>query len=160
MYYRGQFNWPGWLWWCSFSVETGPSSISFHASYRRMVLRKLQCLNTNKATSDRFITNHLMRECTRFIHSSLKCLLNLSISTNRFPTEFKQAMAIATPLFKNRGSSNKPSNYRPVSLLSTVEKVLDDIQSARFLKYFLRKKLVSTHQFEFSPFRPAVLQLW
>ena len=90
-----------------------------------------------------------MRECAPFIHSSLTYLFNLSISTNKFPTEFKQA--IVTPLFKNRGSSNNLSNYRPVSLLSTIVKVLDDIQSARLLKYFLQEKLISTYRFGFLP---------
>lgn len=140
-----------------FPLKQGHPEFHFTPVTEELVLRKLQCLSTNKSTSDRFITNRLMRECAPFIHSSLTYLFNLSISTNRFPTEFKQA--IVTPLFKNRGSSNNPSNYRPVSLLSTIGKVLDDIQSARLLKYFLQEKLISTHQFGFLPFRSTVLQL-
>ena len=140
-----------------FPLKQGHPEFHFTPVTEELVLRKLQCLSTNKSTSYRFIRNRLMRECAPFIHSSLTYLFNLSISTNRFPTEFKQA--IVTPLFKNRGSWNNPSKYRPVSLLSTIGKVLDDIQSAILLKYFLQEKLISTYHFEFLPFRSTVLQL-
>ena len=97
-----------------FPLKQGHPEFHFTPVTEDFVLRKLQCLSTNQLTSDRCITNRLMRECAPFIRSSLTYLFNLSISTNRFPTEFKQA--IVTPLFKNRGSSNNRSNYRPVSI--------------------------------------------
>lgn len=121
------------------------------------VLRHLLQLSPSKSTADNFCSNLILRECAPLISSSLAYLFNLSISTSSFPSAWKQA--IVTPLFKQRGSRSDPSNYRPVSLLPAVGKVLDSIQSSRLLKYFLKHQLISNHQFGFLPGKSTVQQL-
>jgi hypothetical protein len=51
-------------------------------------------------------------------------LFNKSLHHNIFPTDWKLAHAI--PLF-TAGDKSFPSNYRPVSLLSCVSKLLEKI---------------------------------
>ena len=55
---------------------------------------------------------------------------NLSIQTDTFSNEWKTV--VVTPVFKNRIKTENPSNYRLISLLHAVGKILDhtnDIQS-------------------------------
>ena len=37
------------------------------------------------------------------------------------------------PIFKHRGRSEDPTNYRPISLLPARGKILDNIQAKRFV---------------------------
>ncbi len=122
-----------------------------------MVLRRLQRLAANKATADILVTNRLLRECAPLLARSLAYLFNLSVSTSTFPIAWKQAVVI--PIYKQRGSTNNPSNYRPVSLLPSIGKILDAIQSDQLLSFFTRNNIISPHQFGFIPGRSTVLQL-
>ena len=59
----------------------------------------------------------------------------------------------------NRGSQSDPSNYRPISLLPAIGKVMDDTQSSRLLSFLTTNKLISPHQFGFVPRSSTVHQL-
>ena len=50
-------------------------------------------------------------------------LFNLSISTSTFPDDWKVAKVFA--LFKS-AERNDPNNFRPISVLPTIARVLND----------------------------------
>ncbi len=66
---------------------------------------------------------------------------------------------MVTPIFKNRGNSRQPTNYRPVSILHPVGKVFDSIQSKVLLNFLVNNDLVTNHQFGFMPGRSTTQQL-
>ena len=66
---------------------------------------------------------------------------------------------MVTLLYKQRGSKNDPSNYRPVSLLHAVGKLLDSIVTDRLLHFLTKNNLLSVHQHGFLPRRSTVTQL-
>ena len=119
--------------------------ISEHA-----VLKQLLKLSPFKSSGCRILTNRVLREIAPFIAGSLAYLYNLSINSAVFPDEWETAFA--TPVFKNRGKSSDATNYRPISLLPTISKVLDTIQCKSFTSYLLRNHL-SDHQFGYLPGR-------
>ena len=121
------------------------------------VLRTLQHLPISKATAHPLITNRVLRECAPIICPSITHLCNLSITTGVFPDAWKRATV--TPIFKNRGTAGDPSNYRPVSLLPAMGKVLDRIQSSCLLQHLVQHNLISPHQFGFIPGKSTTLQL-
>ena len=94
-----------------------------------LVLRKLLRLKVNKSPGDSLLSNQFLKSCAPFLASSITYLFNFSLSACSFPCAWKLAKVI--PLYKNRGSQSDPSNYRPISLLPAIGKVVDDIQSAR-----------------------------
>ena len=47
-------------------------------------------------------------------------LINKSIATSQFPSQMKLAKVL--PIYKG-GEKSDPSNYRPISILSTVSKI-------------------------------------
>ena len=67
------------------------------------------------------------------IAESLTYIYNLCISKNQFPKAFKAARVI--PIFKS-GDRSYPVNYRPISILSTVSKPLENHINKNILKHF------------------------
>ena len=74
-------------------------------------------------------------------------IVNLSITTQTFPEIWKVAKVI--PLDKKKDSMD-PENYRPVSLLSTVSKILERSIFLQMVKYFEENNLIdsSHHGFQ------------
>ena len=58
--------------------------------------------------------------------------MNLSISSGKFPSSWKAAKI--TPIFKS-GSRSVPKNYRPISVLPIVSKLLEKA-AQQALKYY------------------------
>ena len=73
-------------------------------------------------------------------------LLNLSFKTGVFPSVLKTAKAI--PIFK-KDSKLDYSNYRPISLLSNIEKVLEKLIYRRLHTFFNNKNITYDLQFGF-----------
>ena len=63
-----------------------------------------------------------MRAAVPAIASSIAQLINMSLSTGKFPTRWKTAKV--TPLFKS-GEECDPSNCRPISVLPALSKIIE-----------------------------------
>jgi hypothetical protein len=84
-----------------------------------------QCLNnldTSKAYGPDGIPPRLLKECSKEISPSLCRLFNKSLATGCVPVEWKQANVL--PIHK-KNCVEPVTNYRPISLLSIVSKVLE-----------------------------------
>ena len=79
-------------------------------------------LKRNKAIGLDRISARLLKCASRTITPSITKLLNLSIATNEFPNIWKCAKV--TALFK-AGNRTSPSDYRPISILQTLSKILE-----------------------------------
>ena len=85
------------------------------------VENRLKTINVNKAKGPDGIPGRLLKECAKEISSSLAKLFNKSLRVGMVPKDWKLANII--PLFKN-GTKGHLENYRPISLLSLVSKIL------------------------------------
>jgi hypothetical protein len=79
-------------------------------------------LNVNKAHGPDDIPTVFYKKCSKSIASSLTLLFNLSLDSGIVPSEWKLANVV--PVFK-KGNKSDISNYRPISLLPVVGKVLE-----------------------------------
>ena len=70
------------------------------------------------------VSNKLLKQISQQIIKPLTHLINLSIDTNYVPPEWKTARII--PLYKS-GPKDDCSNYRPISLLPTISKVVEKV---------------------------------
>ena len=86
------------------------------------VQRALLSLDDNKATGPDKIPAKLFRCCAPYISSSLADLFNRSLTSGSVPAEWKVSNIIPIP---KGGQKNEVSNYRPISLLPIVSKVLE-----------------------------------
>ena len=81
---------------------------------------------------------------TPFVH-----VINLSLSTGIIPDAMKLAKVV--PIFKNSGSPEIMKNYRPVSLLPVLSKVLERIVYNRLFEYLVKHEILHTSQYGFQP---------
>ena len=74
-------------------------------------------------------------------------LINMSFETGTFPSILKISKVI--PVFKNKGSPLEVGNYRPISLLSNIEKIFEKIMYARLIDFLTQFNQIYTRQFGF-----------
>ena len=86
------------------------------------VTKQLTGLDTSKACGPDGISARLLKECSQQIAPSLCGIFNQSLSSGQIPTEGKSADI--TPIHK-KDSKEPAENYRPISLLPIVSKVLE-----------------------------------
>ncbi len=73
-------------------------------------------------------------------------IFNQSISINIFPESWKTSLV--SPLFKE-GSRNDPNNYRPISLLSLISKLLERIVHDQIYSYYRQVDFFCDNQLGF-----------
>ena len=71
-------------------------------------------------------------------------LYNKSLSNGIFPDLWKSSFVF--PIFKE-GNRSDVSNYRPISILSTLAKIFESIMAKRMSEFFLRSLGPSQHGF-------------
>jgi hypothetical protein len=82
----------------------------------------------------------------------LSHIFNLSLSNGKFPTQLKKCRVI--PIFK-AGDHAECDNYRPISLLSSISKVLEKIVAEKLIEHLLANDLLYMHQYGFLPNRSS-----
>ena len=91
------------------------------------------------------VSSRLLKDAADIVAPSLTSLFNISINTGCFPSTWK--LAKISPLFK-KGSKQDPSNYRPISVLPTISKLLEKAVHMQLYSYlcdnncFLKNSLV------------------
>jgi len=81
-----------------------------------------------------FIPTSLLKSCRNIFAIIIARLANLTFEHRSFPSKFK--LGIVTPLPKNRTSDcTEPSNYRPVTDLNTISKILERLVLDRLVSH-------------------------
>ena len=100
-------------------------------------VHKLLSSSLPKSSNMDVIPTSLVLRCQSVFSEIIACLANLSFSEGRFPGKFKQVSV--TPLLKGRSlDKSLPSNYRPISNLNFISKVLE-----RLFLFYLISSLTS-----------------
>ena len=100
-------------------------------------------LDVSKATGLDQIGPRLLKLSAEVISSSLTNVINCSIKQGIFPDQWKCAKV--NPLFK-KGSSNDVNNYRPISILPTLSKLIEKHVHDSFVNYLNHYKLLCKSQ--------------
>ena len=83
-------------------------------------------------------------------------LFNLSIRTGKFPAKLKTSRTV--PVFKS-GDPLSCDNYRPISLLSSISKILEKFVSSQLVNHLEYNKLLYEHQYGFQRVKSTVHNL-
>ena len=118
------------------------------------ILSYLQKLKRNKAVGIDNLPPGFLKDVAFIIAKPLTHVINLSLMTGTVPTDFKNAKV--TPLFKS-GATDKLDNYRPISVLSTISKILEKCVHTQVMKYLEVNNLLSIYQFGFRKNRSTEL---
>lgn len=128
------------------SSESPNQSFFLYPTDQNEISKYIMQLRNNSAPGLDRIRNQLMKSIVKHISIPLSHICNLSLSSGCFPDAWKAA--VITPIHKS-GDKTSPSNYRPISLLSVVSKVLEKVVNTRLVKYLESNKLLSPSQFGF-----------
>ena len=120
-----------------------PNEFILHNVSDNFVNTELAKLNTNKSYGVDGIQARFLKDSASEIKLPITYIINLSIATNVFPTEFK--FARVKPLHK-KGSTSQIENYRPISILNVVSKILEKSIYIQLEKYLNDKKLLYCFQ--------------
>ena len=92
------------------------------------------------------LNNKLLKELRYEIATPLCIIFNLSLNTGCFPTKMKYAEIV--PLYKSK-SKLEASNYRPISLLITISKILEKIIYSRTYEFLDNTNQIYHSQYGF-----------
>jgi len=121
-----------------------------------MVYAVLNNLDVRKAVGPDLVHNKLLKLAARIISNPLATLFQRSLTEGRFPKIWK--VAHVNPIYK-KGEKEHCSNYRPVSLLSCIGKVLEKCVQAHVFRYITDHDLLTVSQSGFIPGDSTSFQL-
>ena len=115
-----------------------------------------QISQLGKSSGPDGINNRILKELSSELANPLCSLFNSSLSSGSFPSSWKEANV--TPIFKKDDASNV-SNYRPISLLNTIGKVMEKLVHKHVFNFFLSNNTISSFQSGFVTGDSTVNQL-
>ena len=117
----------------------------------RSFLRKLK---RKKATSLDKLPPGMLKDCSEHIATPLYHIVNMSLQSSTVPLAWKQAKLV--PIFKS-GDTNKAENYRPISVLPALSKLLEKAVHSQLMEYLETNKLLNQSQFGYRANRSTQL---
>ena len=147
---------PNWGYLKDFVRSKLPLGVSFTTPPITSVfgLDSLRHLPTGKAVGLDGLTGYFLKLLAPSIASSLTTIFNLSLSSSSFPDLWKKAKV--SPLFKD-GSLFDRSNYRLISVLAILSKILERHVHISFYNSLTENDLLSDSQFGFRKSRSCEL---
>ena len=130
----------------SFMDSEQTSSFFLDPVSTREIKQEIGQLNSSKSLGPFSIPVKLLKILKEYLAKPLEVLFNCSFATGVVPMSFKLARVI--PIFK-KGSQTCVSNYRPISLLSIFNKLLERLMYKRLISYIEKKNILSKAQFGF-----------
>jgi hypothetical protein len=103
-------------------------------------------LKSKNSTGYDGISNKILIHCVHFISKPLTYIFNFSLTTGTFPERCK--FAIVRPTYK-KGEIKEMNNYRPVSLLTAMSKIVETIMFKRLEQHPESNSILNREQFGF-----------
>ena len=116
----------------------------------------LLSLDPSKSSGPDEISPRVLKEGASELSKPLCKLFNLSLTKQKFPRPWKDANV--TPIHK-KDSKNVVNNYRPISLLSCIGKVMERCVFKQMYNYFITNSVISPLQSGFKSGDSTVNQL-
>ena len=124
---------------CNESIFTKPCT-------NKEIIDIISDLSSNKTTGPSSILIKIMELAKDFIASNLTVPFNLSFISGVFSDKLKIAKTL--PVFK-KGSKLECSDYRPISLLSNLDKIIEKLMHKRLMEFLNEQKVLYCKQYGF-----------
>ena len=134
-------------------VQNTLEDVSFDVS---KIFKLLEKLKVDKSPGPDGIHNRVLFEINNQIGKVLLILFQKSFQSDQLPKEWKEANIV--PIYK-KGKKSDPNNYRPVSLTSTVSKIMKTILRDEIVSHLEGNNLISPDQHGFRSGRSYITQL-
>ena len=111
------------------------------------IVQIISSLSQGKASGPNSLPNEILQMLKTDLAVPLAKILNLSFETGTYIDKLKISRGIA--IFKENGSSLECSNYRPISLLSNLNKIFEKIMHKRLYQFLEKNECIYKNQFGF-----------
>ena len=112
------------------------------------IILTIKSLKETSAVGSDGISMRFIKDALYIIAFYLTCIINTSIVTGTFPTSWKHALVV--PILKT-GDVDDPNNFRPLSLLPVISKILEKVVTNQLMYFLESSKLLSNTQHGFRP---------
>ena len=106
----------------------------------------ISALDPQKATGPNSVPTNILKLISPTISKHLSNIINISFSTGVFPSALKEAYI--TPVHKKDSKLNI-NNYRPISLLSNISKIIQKLMHSRIENFLTKFNCLYNNQFGF-----------
>ena len=120
------------------------------------IAKLLNGLNIHKASGSDLISTRFLKETADVIAPLLQVIFKASLNTGEVPSDWR--IANISPIFK-KGDHCLPQKYWPISLTSTVSKILEHIISSHIMEHLERNHILYELQYGFRRNRSCESQL-
>ena len=115
-------------------------------------MSQLCSLKSGKAVGLDRIQAHLLKDYADIVAKPVPFIINTLLRTAQVPSDWKSARVI--PLFK-KGKADEMDNYRPISILPVLSKVLEWAVHIQLYKYLQQNKILAPYQCGFRKCHPT-----
>ena len=120
-----------------------PNKFKFSMAKEETVLKLLKNMDTDKAPGLDKLSARFLKDGADVLAKPITQICNLSIKFSIFP--IKCQIAKLKPLFK-KGSTTLPKNYRPISLLPIISKIIENIIHDQTQTFLTENKILFKFQ--------------
>jgi hypothetical protein len=133
-----------------FMTEPGPNALplEFGTFTQAEFITIINNMEPKSSTDIDGLSSKLLKFIKFEIATPMVHLINLSFRTGLFPSKLKTSRTV--PIFK-AGDVNLCDNYRPISLLSALSKILEKAVTIRLMDHLRANNLLYKGQFGFQP---------
>ena len=127
-------------------IPTNSKSLFFSPVGPTELENIINTLEPKKSSGHDGISNKLIKQLSKSISYPLTLIFNQSLQTGVFPTVMKYADI--TPLYKSK-CKYETTNYRPISLLLTISKILEKVVYKRTYHFLEDNQILYNSQYGF-----------
>ena len=126
--------------------ESANQSMFLHETNVTEVEKIISSFESKKSSGHDDIPVKFIKISASYISKFISEIINFSIKTGQYPDHLKVAKVI--PIHK-KGDTSNPNNYRPISILSVVNKIFEKILHKRLYSYLNKFNILYKFQFGF-----------
>ena len=131
----------------SYLHNRNDNTFVLHPIAKEEVINVIDKLDSAKGTGPHSIPTDILKFIKFIISESLSDIINLSFKTGIYIENLKVSKII--PIYKGKGSNLSCSNYRPISLLSNIDKIVEKLMFKRLYSFLSKYKVIYNLQFGF-----------
>ena len=131
----------------SYLKKRNENSLFMTPTSPQEIINVIESLNTKKSNGPQSVPFKILDVLKPEVSSILSKLFNLSLQSGIFPSILKTVNVL--PIYKNKGSPLSVNNYRPISLLSNIDKIFEKIVKERLLNFLKLNNIIINKQFGF-----------
>jgi len=137
-------------------IDPPPHTLELRTLTQGELIHIINNMESKSSTDSNGMSTKLIKLLKYELATPLVHLFNLSIRTGKFPSKLKTSRTV--PIFK-AGDSSSCDNYRPISLLSSISKILEKHIANQLVNHLEQNKLLYEHQYGFQKNKSTVHSL-